>query len=377
MKIVVAPNGFRDSLSAELVSKSIIEGIRQVAPRATIIDLPLADGGDGTLMCMLRLFGGKIYSRQVQGPGGRPVDSRFAIAQDGKTAIIEMAEASGARLVPIDERNPFYFSTYGTGELINAAMNLGAKRIFLGVGGSCTMDGGAGALAALGVTFRDSHGVALQPTPSGLRTLHQIDTSGLDPRLQRIRTTVLCDVHTTVKECVRRYGRQKGVKPSDERNIDKVLSKLANLAQARGSNILEKSWLGAGGGLAGGLVAFAKASAVGGAEYLCYLAGVKSHLRDADLLLTGEGKFDKGSFQGKLPLIVSQMAAQHKVAATIIAGQIANLDHESIPDLVSLVSLAKPSMNLKEMLQDVAPRIQSASKMIVKQAMNDSDMSSM
>jgi len=285
-----------------------------------------------------------------------------------------MAEASGARLVPVNERNPFHFSTYGTGELILAAMDLQVENIFLGIGGSGTIDGGAGALAALGVKFLDSSGVVLPPTPCGLTTLNEIDTSGLDPRLQYIHIKVLCDVHTSFKECLSRYGKQKGVKLEDAGKIQEVLLRLASLAQKRGCDILKKPWLGAGGGLAGGLVAFANASAVGGAEYLCGLAGVTSHLQHADLLITGEGRFDKGSFQGKLPLTIAKLAAQYKVATIIIAGQIIEQDVDNIPDIITLVNLAESSMNIHEMMADMPLRLSSASEKIVRKAIGETHL---
>jgi glycerate 2-kinase len=371
MKIIVAPNSFRESLTSELASKFMIEGVRRAAPYAAIVDLPLADGGDGTLSCMLRILGGRICSMQARDPRGKLIKTRFALTLDRRTAIIEMAEVNGARLVPPTERNPLYYSSYGTGELLRAVMDLNVQRIYLGIGGSSTMDGGAGALTALGVKFLDVNGKVLLPTPYDLVRLHEVDTSNLDSRLQHLQLTILCDVHTSYRECVSLYGPQKGAKAEDLEKFERVLFKLASLAHNRGYSILEKPWLGAGGGLAGGLVAFANAEVVGGAKYLCSLAGVEYHLRDTDILLTGEGRFDKGSFRGKLPLSIAMIAAHNNVPAIIMAGQVVEEDVESLPDLITLVSLAKSSAGFQEMLQDLPLRLSNASEEVIHRALKE------
>lgn len=339
MKVVVAPNCFRGGPSAAAVAEAMAEGVRRGLPEAEIVSLPLADGGDGTLDVLGRIFGGEICSAEVRDPLCRPISARLLLSHDGTTAVVEMAEASGLRLVTKEQRNPFRSSTYGTGQLIRTALDAGRRRIFVGAGGSATIDVGAGALTALGLRFADTADRPLEPTPASLQEVARVDTDGIDPRLAEAELLFLSDVATPLEENVSRYGAQKGVRPETENALSNTVCKLAELAEARGYRILGTPWLGAGGGLAGGFVAFAGARARGGAATIAALAGLTEHLQYADLLLTAEGRFDATSQHGKLPLVVAEMAADAGVPAVIFATSVVADATREVREGISILAL--------------------------------------
>lgn len=338
MHIVLAPNSFRDGPDAATVAAAMAKGVYRALPNTRVTLLPLADGGDGTLAALTQGEGKCLHTKIVRGPHGRPVAARFATSIDGTTAFIEMAEASGLRLIAAPDRDPFHFSTYGTGELIRAALDLGVTRILLGAGGSGTIDVGAGALAALGAVFLNATGDSLGPTPADLVDLVDIDLVGLDPRLLETEIIVLSDVSTPLGSNAAVYGRQKGVRTETAALLDQVVLVLSMIAHRRGYNILASPWQGAGGGLAGAMVAFAGAHAVGGAEYIARRAGLPEQLRYADLLLTGEGQFDITSFHGKLPTVITSMAVECGIPSVIIAGCVAQEALELLPETVACFS---------------------------------------
>jgi glycerate kinase len=349
MRVIIAPNSFREGPRADAVAEAMAEGVRRALPSAEAVLAPLADGGDGTLAVVMRVLGGSLKSRPVRDPLGRPVMARFGVSRDGSTAVIEMAEASGLRLVPLTDRDPFHSSSYGTGELIRAALDLKVTRILVGAGGSGTIDAGVGALAALGAVFRDPSGTPLDPTPAGLITLAEVDLAAIDSRLAGVELIVLGDVHTPLQGNATVYGKQKGVRPETASLLAEVVRQVGHLAQRRGHEILKTPWRGAGGGLAGGLAAFAGGRAVGGAEFIARLAGFPDHLRGADLLLTGEGRLDVTTAFGKLPLVIAGMAADHGVAAVIIAGSVMD-DALVLPDGVTCFSATPYPCALDEAL---------------------------
>jgi len=349
MRVLIAPNSYRDGPRAETVAEAMAAGVRRALPQAELVLAPLADGGDGTLAVVMRVLGGSRESRVARDPLGRPTTAHFGISHDGTTAVIEVAEASGLRLISLADRDPFHSSSYGTGELIRAALDLKVPRILIGAGGSGTIDAGVGALAALGAVFRDARGNALDPTPAGLVSLAEVDLAALDSRLSRTEVIVLGDVHTPLRSNATVYGKQKGVRPETACQLAEVVHQVGCLAQERGHEILETAWRGAGGGLAGGLVAFAGARAVCGAEFIARLAGFPGHFQDADLLLTGEGRLDATTAFGKLPLVIARMAADHGVAAVIIAGSVAD-DGLLLPEGIACFSATPQPCVLDEAL---------------------------
>jgi glycerate 2-kinase len=357
VRVVVAPNSFRDCLDAPAVAASMARAVRRAAPRAEVAVVPLADGGDGTLAVLARLLAARLHSAPVHDPCGRLVQGRIALSADGATAVLEMAEASGLRLVPLPERDPFRLSSYGTGELIRAALDRGARRILLGAGGSGTIDGGAGALAALGAVFRDAAGRPLEPTPDCLTTLAAVDLGGLDPRLSRVTIEVLADIHTPIRRHVDLFGLQKGVRPETAERLRRLLRRLLELAPAAPAGLDEAPWMGAGGCLAGGLVAYAGARAAGGARVIAELAGLPAALAGADLLLTGEGRLDDTSREGKVPGVVAAMAAAQGVPTVVIAGQVAISPGSTVDGVVASFSTAPGPLDVAAALGSAEAQI--------------------
>jgi glycerate kinase len=349
LRVLVAPNSFRDGLDAEAAAAALAGGVRRAMPAAEVVEMPLADGGDGSLGVLWRMLGGELHHCSVSDPLHRPRGARFALAADG-TAIVEMAEASGLRLVEAERRDPFRSSTRGTGELIRAALDRGARRILVAAGGSGTIDGGAGALAALGAVFRDGAGRPLEPIPSALAGLAAVDLAGLDPRLAEVELTVLSDVLTPIENHVEVFGPQKGLAPGNAEALERFLHRWMELAAARGSDLAGRPWVGAGGCLAGGLVAFADARAESGADAICRLAGLSGALDGAALAITGEGRFDATSGHGKLTTVVAAAAAARGVPAVVIAGQVAGA-RELPPGVVACFSAAPGPLSLSQALE--------------------------
>jgi glycerate kinase len=319
--IIITPNAFRDCLSAHEVASAINEGICIVNPYCDIKLLPLADGGDGTLSVLKPYFDAKEVKVMARCPLGNRVSSIFLLSNDNQVAIIEMAEISGLKRVPFNMRNPLVSSSCGTGDLILAALNLGVKKIIIGAGGSATIDGGAGALSALGVKFFDSLGNLLEPIPKDLIKTNRIDASELDPRLKDIEVIVLSDVNIPVVLNPSIFGPQKGMKPDEIKNYEKILSKIILCSPFGSQQTLCQPWTGAGGGLAAGLLAFLNATIVGGAAYISSIIGLNDQILKAKYLITGEGKFDKSTLYGKAPFFAAELAAQSKVQSFIICGQ--------------------------------------------------------
>jgi glycerate kinase len=330
MRVVVAPNAFRGGPDAAAVAAAITAGVEAGAPGSAVVRLPLADGGDGTLDTLAELLGARVETASVRDLLGRPATARIAISPEG-TAALEMADAAGVRLVAPEERDPFVSSTRGVGEAVRAALELGTREIVLGAGGSGTIDVGAGALAALGARFLDANGTELEATPHGLERVEAVDCRAVERLLRGVPLTVLSDVRTPLVDNLRVYGPQKGVRFETAGRLQAVVVRLAGLGPRRGIDVLHTEWLGAGGGLSGGLRAFAGARVEPGAAYLIRRARLAAQLRGADLLLTAEGRLDSTSGNGKLPLEAARAAAQHGVPAIVLAGAVAWNELPSLP----------------------------------------------
>jgi glycerate kinase len=297
-----------------------------VSPGATVDLVPMADGGEGTVEALVSATGGTFQEAVVSGPLGRPVRARFGMLGDGRTAVLEMASASGLVLVPRDERDPSRATTRGTGELLLAAIDAGARRVILGIGGSATNDGGAGLGQALGVRLLDADGRDLEPGGGALGKLDRIDPSGLDPRLGGIEVAVACDVDNPL--CGPRgasavYGPQKGADPALVARLDAHLDHLARIvARDLGRAIRDLPGAGAAGGLGGGLVAFASGRLEPGVTLVIDAVGLADRLRSADLCLTGEGAIDASSAFGKTAVGVARLARSIGVPTLALAGTI-------------------------------------------------------
>ena len=319
------PQAFKGTLSAHEAAEAMARGCRSALPEAEAVSLPMADGGDDTLDVLVGATGGQYFEADVHGPLGAPVRARWGVLGSGGPAVVEMARASGLRLLDPARLDPRAASTYGTGELIREALDRGHRDILVGVGGSATVDGGAGALSALGVRFLDADGNALPPGGAALGTLAAIDIEGLDPRLADCRVRVACDVDIpmTGPEGPRKFMEQKGC---DEADMDLLAACLdrycAVVRTATGVDLLATPRSGPAGGLAGGLHALLGAELLNGAALVLDFIGPAARLDGADLVLTGEGRLDAGTLDGKGTLAVAHAARDASVPVIAVCGRI-------------------------------------------------------
>ncbi|SDT05410.1 glycerate kinase [Pseudomonas granadensis] len=324
MKVVIAPDSFKDSLSAQGVAEAIALGLAQVWPQATLVKCPMADGGEGTVESILAACAGELRRSRVRGPLGAPVEAAWGWLPQTQTAIIEMAEASGLQLVPPGQRDACISSTFGTGELIRAALDAGAQRVILAIGGSATNDGGAGAMQALGIKLLDAQNQPLVPGGLALAQLARLDLSALDPRLAQVRFDIAADVNNPLcgpQGASAIFGPQKGASPAQVQQLDHALGHFAELcAQALGKDVSDEPGSGAAGGLGFAAKAFLGAQFQAGVEVVAELVGLADAVKGADLVITGEGRFDAQTLRGKTPFGVARIAKQHGVPVVVIAG---------------------------------------------------------
>ena len=324
MKIIIAPDSFKDSLSAAGVAQAIVEGLAQVWPDAQMIQCPMADGGEGTVDAVLAACHGELRRQTVRGPLGAPVQARWGWLADSHTAIIEMAEASGLQLLPPDQRDACRTTTFGTGELIRAALETGARRIILAIGGSATNDGGAGAMQALGVQMFDADDQPLPPGGLALAQLARISLDSLDPRVGEVRFEIAADVNNPLcgpHGASAIFGPQKGASPQQVQQLDAALGHFADhCARVLPTDVRDEPGSGAAGGLGFAAKAFLGAQFRAGVEVVADLVGLDAAVRGADLVITGEGRFDAQTLRGKTPFGVARIARQHGVPVIVIAG---------------------------------------------------------
>ncbi|WP_285421243.1 glycerate kinase [Pseudomonas sp. efr-133-TYG-23] len=324
MKIIIAPDSFKDSLSAAGVAQAIVEGLAQVWPDAQMIQCPMADGGEGTVDAVLAACHGELRRQTVRGPLGAPVQARWGWLADSHTAIIEMAEASGLQLLPPDQRDACRTTTFGTGELIRAALETGARRIILAIGGSATNDGGAGAMQALGVQMFDADDQPLPPGGLALAQLARISLDSLDPRVAEVRFEIAADVNNPLcgpHGASAIFGPQKGASPQQVQRLDAALGHFADhCARVLPTDVRDEPGSGAAGGLGFAAKAFLGAQFRAGVEVVADLVGLDAAVRGADLVITGEGRFDAQTLRGKTPFGVARIARQHGVPVIVIAG---------------------------------------------------------
>jgi glycerate 2-kinase len=331
MKIVVAPDSFKETLGAEEVAQAIAVGVLRACPEANVDVCPMADGGEGTVDAMVAATGGRIVAADVFDPLGRPMRSRFGMLGGGaeRTAVVEMAAASGLALVPPELRDPLRTTTFGTGQLMLAALDEGAERIVVGVGGSATTDGGCGAAQALGVLFLEESGrpCVCGLAGGGLESIAKIDLADRDPRLADVDISVACDVTnplTGPDGAAAVYSPQKGATAETVRRLEAGLAHLAELLHRdMGVNVEHMSGAGAAGGLAAGLVAFAGAKLTPGLDLVADTVALADRLAGADLCITGEGMLDAQSLAGKTAVGVARLAATAGVPVVCIPGQFA------------------------------------------------------
>jgi len=324
MKIVIAPDSFKDSLSAQSVAHAIAAGLIDVWPDAQLVECPMADGGEGTIEAVLAACDGEWMSNQVSGPLAQPVQAQWGWLAETRTAIIEMAMASGLQLLSLDQRDATITSTFGTGELIKAALDAGAERVILAIGGSATNDAGTGMLSALGARFLDDDDRALDRGGLALAQLARIDLTGLDPRLNSVQFEVAADVNNPLcglQGASHIFGPQKGASPEQVLALDAALGHFAgHSAQALGRDDSEYPGSGAAGGMGFAAKAYLNASFRPGVEVVADLTGLAEALQGADLVITGEGRFDAQTLRGKTPFGVARMAQRNNVPVIVLAG---------------------------------------------------------
>ncbi|WP_426774088.1 glycerate kinase [Proteus faecis] len=370
MKIVIAPDSFKESLSAKEVATAIKQGFSRYLPNAQYCCIPMADGGEGTVTSLVEATQGRFISTQVCSPLGKQVTATWGILGDNSTAVIEMAQASGLHLIPSSQRNPNLTTSYGTGELINAALEMGVKKIILGLGGSATNDAGAGMMQALGLGLKDKLGSSLPFGGQALTQLHSIDITTLNPKLKQVEIEIACDVTNPLcgeNGASAIFGPQKGATKDDIAQLDKALrhfgTYLENMTQR---NLINIAGSGAAGGLALPLLAFTQATLSPGIELVAKAVKLEKYFIDADLVITGEGRMDSQSAQGKTPIGVALLAKKyHRPVIALVGGYLPDygvVHQQGIDAVFSIVpgvstlddALRNAQKNLSETAYNVA-----------------------
>jgi glycerate kinase len=357
MKIVVAPNSFKGSLSATQAATAIALGVREVFPNAEIAEIPIADGGDGTVEALVTARGGRYRWVNVDGPLGDPVLSSFGLIDDGKTAVVELASASGFELITAARRDPRKTSTYGFGQLLEAARLAGASSVIAGIGGSATNDGGAGMAQALGYRLLDRDEREIPRGGLALLRLDHIDASGLDPGWRSVNVMVACDVTNPLTGPMGAsyvYGPQKGADPVTVRQLDQALAHLAEVFERElGKRVLDIPGAGAAGGTGAGMIAFLDAKLTPGAALVVDASGFDDALKGADLVITGEGRVDAQTAYGKAPGEVAKRAKAARIPVLLMAGSKGS-GWEALSELgvTAVVTLDEEGDKLQQLMQD-------------------------
>lgn len=378
MKIVIAPDSFKESLSAPEAATAIAAGFREIFPDADYCLRPLADGGEGTMQTLIAATAGRIVPVTVTGPLGAPVESFYGLCGDGRTAVVEMALASGLLLVPPALRNPLLTTSRGTGELLHAALSSGAERIIVGIGGSATNDGGAGLLQALGMRLYDATGKEIGPGGGELARLAGIDARGLDPRLMEVSIDVACDVSNPLlgaNGASAIYGPQKGATTKMITMLEENLCRYAKLLRRDlGAEVATIPGAGAAGGIGAALLAIGGRLRPG-IEIVMAAVRLEDELQDADLVITGEGRFDGQTTRGKVPAGVARLAKRYNRPVIAIAGSLGAEGEEVHADGIAAVfsatlrpctleeALATGAENLRRTARNVAATIRLAREM--------------
>jgi glycerate kinase len=369
MKIVIAPDSYKESLSATEVAQAIEKGFREIFPEAQFVSVPVADGGEGTVEAMIAATQGRSVASTVTGPLGEAVEAQWGISGDGNTAFIEMAAASGLALVLPEQRNPLITTSYGTGELILQALESGAKNIIIGIGGSATNDGGAGMVQALGAKLCDASGTEIGFGGGSLMSLNHIDISGLDARLKNCAIRVACDVTNPLTgpfgaSCI--FGPQKGATEAMIVELDRNLAHYADaIKKSLRIDVKEVPGSGAAGGMGAALMAFLGAELRSGIEIVTQALNLEEHIHDCTLVVTGEGRLDSQSIHGKVPVGVASVAKKYHKPVIGIAGSLTRdvgVVHQYGID--SVFSVLNRIGSLEEAFRDAAENIYHTSRNI-------------
>ena len=369
LKILIAPDSFKGSLTSLQAAAAIEAGVKRVLPRALCFKVPLADGGEGTVQALVDALGGTFHYKQVTGPAGKAVRARYGLLADNETTVLEVAATSGLYLVDSKHRNPMNATSYGAGELIVAAAERGAKRIIIGIGGSATVDAGMGMAQAIGVRFSDSNGRVIQQPGCGrlLERVAGIDLSAVPEILRKIRIQVACDVENPLygeAGAATVYGPQKGATPAMVRRLDSGLKQFSSVvskeldldkANAKGA--------GAAGGLGYGLTVFTRARISGGLNLIAGMTGLKEKIAAADLVITGEGRIDAQTAFGKAPAGVAKLGKRLKVPVIAIGGSLGDGSQALFQqDIQGLEAAVTESVPLKMVLQHAEKNLTDAAE---------------
>ncbi len=376
MKIIVAPNSFKGSLTAAQAASAIAHGVREALPDAEIVEVPVADGGDGTVEALVSARKGTFRDVEVEGPLGDPVRAVYGLIDGGRTGVVELASSSGLALIPIERLDPRKASTFGFGQLLEAARMQRVASIIAGIGGSSTNDGGAGMAQALGYRLLDSDGRDLPRGGAALAHLDRIDPSGFDPSWRSVSVMVASDVTnplTGPQGASAVYGPQKGADPEAVRELDAALARLAEvIARDLGKQVADIAGAGAAGGAGAGLVAFLGARLVPGAPLVVDASGFDQVLQGARLVITGEGRVDGQTAFGKAPGEVAKRAMSAGIPTLLLAGSRGpgweSLSSMGVTSVVTLAQEGDPEgHNLQVLMHDAAPALTRAAARAVQE----------
>lgn len=371
MNILVAPDSFKGSLTAMEVAENIKKGIKRADSKIKVKLLPMADGGEGTVQALVDATQGEIIQAEVLGPLGNKVQAFYGLLGDKKTAVIEMAAASGLPLVPERKRNPLKTTTYGTGQLIASALDQGVEKIIIGIGGSATNDAGVGMAQALGAQILDAAGNQIGFGGGSLDQIAKIDLANLEPRLKKVEILTACDVDNPLfgkNGAAYVYGPQKGADSKMVKKLDQNLYYFnQKLIEELGKNINKISGAGAAGGLGAGLLAFLEADLKAGIEIILELLNFEKQLENVDLVITGEGCLDAQSLNGKVVVGVAHAAAKKRIPVIAIAGSLgAKADKILTEGISSYFSIINKPANLDEIINQSPELIISLSEQIIR-----------
>jgi glycerate kinase len=369
MYILIAPNAFKHSLNAEDAAIAIREGLLQSNLNCQCECFPIGDGGDGTGELIIKKCKGVLTATKVTDPLGRKIDAAFGLIHKGDTAVIEMADASGIRLLKKEELNPLLATSFGTGEQIKMALDMGAKKIIIGMGGSATVDGGTGILKALGIRFLNAYGKDLNVLPKDLIDLDYIDYSNLDTRLSNCEVIVLCDVDNQLlgnNGAAAVFGPQKGASVADVQLLEAALNRLSEVGlQQTGRDMSAVKYGGTAGGAAAGLYAFLNAKLINGIDYFLDITGFDDALQKANIVITGEGSIDVQTLQGKGPFGVAQRAKRKDIPVIGIAGKVPIEKNSNLQNYFDiLLSIGNEPCELSTALKHTAANLIRTSRQI-------------
>jgi glycerate 2-kinase len=371
LNVVIAPNAFKECLSACSVAQAIKKGVKKACPEAETVLIPVADGGDGTCEALVAARKGIYREINVNDPLMRPLYVKYGFIDDGKTAVMEMASASGLWILSEDEKNPLHTTTFGTGEMIRDALEQGVETIIIGIGGSATVDGGIGMASALGYRLLDENGNDIHPTGQALNSIRNIDSAHVHPRLKAVRIEVACDVTNPLlgpQGAVAVYAPQKGAAAESLPILEEGLSCLAECWKRDcGVDIQELPGAGAAGGLGAGLVAFCGANLRPGFDLVAEYALLDEWLKQADLVITGEGKIDESTSFGKVPVGVGRHAKLLGVPAVVLAGSVSgDLSPLYQEGIAAVFSIASGPMRLEESMQRAKELLENTAEQTVR-----------